>query len=164
MIFVTVGTQLAFDRLVAAVDVWAGANPSVRVFAQIGPAEQNPRHIEHAPFLSPSRTQALMEEAELIVAHAGMGTVLSALGMGKPILILPRRAGLGEHRNDHQLATARWLEGRPGVHVAWETPDLGPMLDGRQRLAGGAAIAPFASGALVERLRLEVTRALDRDQ
>src|SRR6185312_9191493 len=33
VIFVTVGTQLPFDRLIMAVDEWAGAAPGRRVFA-----------------------------------------------------------------------------------------------------------------------------------
>ena len=35
MIFATVGTQLPFDRLIAAVDRWAGTRPGREVFAQI---------------------------------------------------------------------------------------------------------------------------------
>jgi UDP-N-acetylglucosamine transferase subunit ALG13 len=153
VIFVTVGTQLAFDRLIGAVDVWAARNPSVRVFAQVGPAATAPRHVESAAFLPPSRVQALMEEAELIVSHAGMGSVLGALALRKPIVIVPRRAALGEHRNDHQLATAHWLEGRVGVHVAWDEDAVPAMLDVRDRLPGGDPIAPHACGPLVDRLR-----------
>ena len=40
MIFVTVGTQLAFDRMIKAVDEWAGARGRTDVFAQVGPAAQ----------------------------------------------------------------------------------------------------------------------------
>jgi len=36
MIFVTVGAQMAFDRLIRAVDAWAGVHPAVSVFGQIG--------------------------------------------------------------------------------------------------------------------------------
>ena len=57
-------------------------------------------------------------EADLVVAHAGMGSVITAGEHGKPIVLLPRRAGRGEHTNDHQVDTARWLRTRPGIHVA----------------------------------------------
>ena len=36
MIFVTVGSQLPFDRLVRAVDDWAAGNGGAAAFAQIG--------------------------------------------------------------------------------------------------------------------------------
>jgi UDP-N-acetylglucosamine transferase subunit ALG13 len=167
MIFLTVGTQLPFDRLVAAVDDWAGRHPDVEVFAQIGPTTLVPRHMQHAPFLPPARADDLMRRSEVIVAHAGMGSVLTAQALNKPIVIVPRHAALGEHRNDHQLATASWLESRPGVIVAWEPTDVAALLDDRTGLADGSAlrpalgsvISPVASGPLVERLRAYVAAA-----
>jgi UDP-N-acetylglucosamine transferase subunit ALG13 len=35
-----------------------------------------------------------------------MGTILSAAELGKPVILMPRRAKFGEHRNDHQQDTA----------------------------------------------------------
>lgn len=156
MIFVTVGTQLAFDRLVSTVDAWAQAHPEIRFFAQVGPTTQPPSCLPWASFVPPSRADQLMRQATLIVAHAGMGSVLTALRYRRPILILPRRAALGEHRNDHQLATARWLSTRPGVAVAWDEGELPGLLDQRDRLAAGPQLPQTASGPLVDRLRCVV--------
>lgn len=158
MIFVTVGTQLPFDRMVDAVDAWAAAHPEVEMFAQVGPTKHPPRHQPHAAFLSPTQADEHMRNAELIVAHAGMGSVLTALALRKPILIVPRRAALGEHRNDHQLATARWLARRPGVIVAMTEQEIAPLLDRRGDLVSGQAISTFASGPLVERVAAEIER------
>ncbi|MBI3154217.1 MAG: glycosyl transferase family 28 [Burkholderiales bacterium] len=160
MIFVTVGTQLAFDRMVSAVDRWAAAQPGVNVFAQVGPARERPQHIPHADFLTPARANSLMRQAALIVAHAGMGTVLTALELRKPIVIMPRLASLGEHRNEHQMATARWLQGRPGVHVAWNEAGLLDLLDRRDTLPGGEVFSSVASGPLVDKLRAVVQDTL----
>ena len=118
MIFVTVGTQLPFDRLIAAVDAWAGETGVGDVFAQIGPTAYVPRHIEFAQFIPPAECAQRMREADAIVAHAGMGTILNALQLGKPLLVMPRRASLGEHRNEHQSATARRFEELGSVAVA----------------------------------------------
>ena len=160
MIFITVGTQLAFDRMVTAVDRWAAGHPGLQVFAQVGPAREQPQHIPHADFLTPARANSLMREATLIVAHAGMGTVLTALELRKPIIIMPRKASLGEHRNEHQMASARWLQGRPGIHVAWDEAGLVDLLDRRETLPGGDAFSPVASGPLVDRLRAVVQDTL----
>lgn len=160
MIFVTVGTQLPFDRLVSAVDRWAATQAGLDVFAQVGPARERPRHLPHADFLTPARANTLMREATLIVAHAGMGTVLTALELRKPIVIMPRLASLGEHRNEHQMATARWLQGRSGVHVAWDEAGLLELLDHRNALPGGEAFASVATGPLVDRLRAVVQDTL----
>lgn len=153
MIFVTVGTQLAFDRLIAAVDDWSGNHPAVKVFAQIGPAGKLPKHMNFADFVAPDAADALFMEASLIVSHAGMGSILTALKYRKPILIMPRRANLGEHRNDHQLATAKWLGSTPGVTVAWDEKEIGTLLDSREMLSGGAGISESASPELIQQLR-----------
>lgn len=154
MIFVTVGTQLPFDRLIHAVDGWAaagGANP--KVFAQIGPTELRPRNIEARPFISPSECRELIHDADVVVSHAGMGTILSALELGTPVLIMPRRAELGEHRNDHQLATARWFARERSVSVAFDAAELVQKLDQVERLAVGSRISEYAGDGLIGALR-----------
>ena len=117
MIFVTVGTQLPFDRLINAVDTWASRNPDIEIIAQIGPTDIQPINMQYSSFLSPDKADEYFVQASLIVSHAGMGSILTALKYRKPILILPRRASLSEHRNDHQMATAKWLCNKPGITV-----------------------------------------------
>jgi UDP-N-acetylglucosamine transferase subunit ALG13 len=123
MIFVTVGSMLPFDRFVSAMDDWADRHPEVEVFAQIGGGSYKPR-MPHASMMSPSEFSANVRKAELIVAHAGMGSVITSAEAGKSIVLFPRRASLGEHTTDHQLHTVQWLKERPGIYVAMETRDL----------------------------------------
>lgn len=153
MIFVTVGTQLPFDRLISAVDEWAGAVPGAEVFAQVGPTALEPRHIAYRNFIPPAECHRLMLDADAIVAHAGMGTILTALELGKPLLIVPRRASLGEHRNEHQLATARRFAELGRVPVCFDERELGAALEDLGRLAGQEPISPFASDRLIGALR-----------
>jgi UDP-N-acetylglucosamine transferase subunit ALG13 len=153
VIFATVGTQLPFDRMIAALDKWAGAQPGREVFAQVGPGQFVPRHIEHRSFIAPAECRARMAAADAIVAHAGMGTILTALEMGKPILVVPRRASLGEHRNDHQLATARRLAETGRLLVAYDEHQLAERLDELQRRERQERISPFASDQLINALR-----------
>jgi UDP-N-acetylglucosamine transferase subunit ALG13 len=124
VIFVTVGGQLPFDRLVHAVDHWASQQQRVEVFAQIGKSSSPPKHIEWQRFLSPPDFQSKAREAEMIIAHAGMGSILTALEFGKPIVLMPRRAHLGEHRNDHQWATVKHLSKDVGVVVVADEDEL----------------------------------------
>jgi len=153
VIFVTVGTQLPFDRLVQAVDSWAGAseapNPS---FAQIGDGTYQPRHLEWARYLSEDTFRAKMMEASLIVSHAGIGNLLLALQFRKPIVVMPRRLALGEHRNDHQAATANWLRQWPGVTVADDAAALVEVLDGGDWQIPGP-LRPGASPELLSAVR-----------
>ena len=55
--------------------------------------------------MRPSEFEAVLREASVIVAHAGIGTVLKAYKYRKPIILVPRQAAFGEHRND--LTTSR---------------------------------------------------------
>lgn len=156
LIFVTVGTQLAFDRLVDGVDGWVANHPDVKAFAQIGPALGRPRYLESAELLSPDLIASYFERAKVIVAHAGMGSILTALQFKKPIIVMPRRADLGEHRNDHQMATAKWLGGRCGIYVAQGVEELQTLLGRRDRLGAGTGISPTADPTFIERLRIEI--------
>jgi UDP-N-acetylglucosamine transferase subunit ALG13 len=153
VIFVSVGTQLPFDRLVTAVDAWAGAAPDRQVFAQVGPTALRPRNIEYAPFVSPQECRERMLSATAIVAHAGMGSILTALELGKPLVVMPRRAALGEHRNDHQLATAQRFAGRTGVTVAFDEAELPLRLDDLDGTSSLPSINPYAPDDFVAALR-----------
>jgi UDP-N-acetylglucosamine transferase subunit ALG13 len=128
VIFVTVGEQLPFDRLVHVVDAWAAVSGK-EVFAQIGNSDFKPNHIHYKKFLSPEAFKANLLEAEIIISHAGMGTIISALEIGKQIIVMPRKRSLGEVRNDHQDATARRFFALNYVEVAFDEIDLLEKLD-----------------------------------
>lgn len=169
MILVTVGAQMPFDRLVRAVDAWAGSRLGERtarrndgdVFAQIGPTPLRPRHLQWAHFLTPAEFRAKVQLATLLVAHAGMGSILTALEIGRPILVMPRRGDLHETRNDHQVATAKRFAAQGRVSVAMDEHELVLQLN---RLIGGTEparlrapsvpqISRFASPELIEAVR-----------
>jgi len=125
MIFVTVGSQLPFDRLIKTIDQWAETEcKSQKVFAQIGKSEYKPKNIEFCQNMSPDDYNAYFEKADMIVAHAGMGTIISALEHGKPLIILPRLACNGEHRNDHQLATSKHFANFENIYVVSNESEL----------------------------------------
>jgi UDP-N-acetylglucosamine transferase subunit ALG13 len=152
VIFVTVGTQLAFDRLVGAVDSWAGsASSRPEIFAQIGPSDLQPRNIDYARFVSPDECLRHMRSADAIVAHAGIGTILTALEMGKPLLVMPRKASLGEHRNDHQMATvSRFATG--AIDVAPNEIELARRLDRLGERVASPRISSSAPPEFLEKL------------
>jgi UDP-N-acetylglucosamine transferase subunit ALG13 len=129
MIFVTVGTQLHFDRLVRAVDQWAGARGISDVFAQTGPSDHRFEHIQAKQFIEPTDFRRRVEMASLVVAHAGMGSIITALELGKRIIVMPRQASLGEHRNDHQVATAKKFAEQGRIEVAFNEQELIGKLD-----------------------------------
>lgn len=153
MIFVTVGTELPFNRMVRVVDEWAQATGRRDVFAQIGETYWQPKHIAWSKFLQPPEFARKFADAEVVVAHAGMGTILSALQWEKPILVMPRRASLGEQRNEHQLATANNLSELGKINVAMDENELRAMLDSLSQLRPREKIGAYASDSLIAALR-----------
>ncbi len=129
MIFVTVGAQMPFDRLVRAVDEWAGSRRRSDIFAQIGTTTWRPSHIRWVQWLAPVEFRRRFQAASLVVAHAGMGSIITAMDLGKSILVLPRRGDLGETRNDHQIATAQRFCEMGLVTAAFDEGELVVRLD-----------------------------------
>ena len=123
------------------------------MLAQIGDGGFEPRHM---PWVSKLDRADYPRRGggELVVAHAGMGTVITAGEHGKPIVLLPRRAPLGEHNNDHQADTALWLAPGPDLLVADAEAAL-PALHrrGAGRAGGGRRHRRHAPGGFLARLR-----------
>lgn len=129
MIFVTVGSMFPFDRLIRAVDELVGQGGIAEdVVAQIGDGRYEPKHLPFERFLAKPAYEQRVHEASSLIAHAGAGTIGLALAALKPLLVLPRLSRLGEHVNDHQLATARKFEQLGHVLVAWEAVDIAARL------------------------------------
>jgi UDP-N-acetylglucosamine transferase subunit ALG13 len=150
VIFVTVGSQMPFDRLIAAVDTWAAATGRDDVIAQIGDSELQPSALESFERTLPAEFERLCAEAELIIAHAGMGSILTALKHGTPVLVMPRRGALRETRNDHQVATAIALAAAGRVLVAMDEDELVTRLHDLGPVEASPTISADASPELLD--------------
>ena len=151
-ILITVGAQMPFDRLIRAADAWAGEHPEHRVLAQIGETEERPVHARWTKFLMPDDFDREFDGADVIVGHAGIGTLFAAMQRGKPILVLPRESKRRETRNDHQIATAKAFEDYRGVVVAWTAEEVATGLDRVLETDGATTLADEASGPLIDRI------------
>ncbi len=147
MIFVTIGTQAPFDRFIKIIDEVA-PQLDEEIVAQVYQLGFEPKNIKTINFLAPDEFNDLFMKARLIVSHAGMGTILSALQQHKPIIIFPRIAALGEHRNEHQLATAEKFKELGSVYVAMNEEELKDFLL-RRDLKPLAEIGDYASQSLI---------------
>jgi UDP-N-acetylglucosamine transferase subunit ALG13 len=127
VILITVGTQLPFDRLVRMMDELAPGLDEP-VFAQIGHGAYVPRNMEWQRFVAPLEFEQRVAASRFIVSHAGVGTVVTAERHARGLILFPRSAKLGEHRNDHQLATAAALSGRAGIAVAHDLEELRALI------------------------------------
>ena len=159
MIVLTVGGQLPFDRLVAMADKAVGASGEGG-FAQIGAGDVIPAHMDHARFLPKDAFFARARAARLLIGHAGIGTILTALEAGKPLLMMARQAALGEHRNDHQRATLVRFAEVPGIYPFAAASELAELLVRKDLVAPGAEPSP-ARARLCQFLAAELA-AIDK--
>lgn len=150
MIFVVVGTQEPFDRMVKAVDEWAGKTGYKDIFGQISKAEYTPANFEYREFIDPEEFNEKFRKADVILSHAGMGTIIQALQFSKPIIVMPRLSQFNEQRNDHQVATARSF-GRLGyVKVVNNDEELFEALNNIDSLKAPEPIGKTASESLLK--------------
>ena len=80
------------------------------VFGQIGDGLYLPRQFSYQRFLTNTGFREQVSKSSAIISHAGIGIISLALEYRKPLLVLPRLQRLGEHVNDHQVATAKKFE------------------------------------------------------
>lgn len=152
-LFVTVGSMLPFDRLIRAVDGFVATRPDIEAFAQIGETRERPTHMASRTMMSPTEYRERFAQADVVVSHVGIGTVITASELDKPLIMLPRKTELHEVTNAHQQATARWLAGRPGVHIVETEAELLATID---EVAGTHGVGSIESGtraALVQAIR-----------
>lgn len=153
MILVSVGTQFPFDRLIRTVDSWALEAGRGDILAQTGPSDYAPKALKCFAMASPDEFRQLQADAELLVAHAGMGSILTALELGKPIIVMPRDHARGEHRNEHQFATAERFRATSGIYVVKDEMELYDRLKHLHELVGPRVASDKAPEQFLSRLR-----------
>ena len=153
MIFVTVGTDHAFDRLMKAVDKWAANHGRHDLYAQIGHDGWEPTFIPFCNMMPHAEVLDHIRSSSLVISHAGMGTILTALHFQKSILVMPKLATLGEHRNEHQTATCRKLQALPGVNVAFDDHELIDRLNQAESLTKPSCEREFSDEVFLMKIR-----------
>jgi UDP-N-acetylglucosamine transferase subunit ALG13 len=120
VIFATCGSSPApFDRMMKAL----GALPADDLHVQHGPATPPPcaQADEFLPF---GRMVELIEGADVVVSHAGVGSIMCALRAGHVPIVFPRLKRYAETVDDHQAELAEALELRGNVVVVWTPEEL----------------------------------------
>ncbi len=107
--FITVGNaHQSFARLLDAVTPILSSLPQP-VVIQHGHTPFPSERAESFAFVDAERFALEVARAEVLIMHAGAGSVIHALGARKVPVIAPRLARYGEHVNNHQLEFAREL-------------------------------------------------------
>jgi UDP-N-acetylglucosamine transferase subunit ALG13 len=122
-VVVTIGTYrgYGFQRLIRR--LLEILPPETDVLWQTGDTDVSGFGIEGHDTLPERELTEAMREADVVIAHAGIGTALAAFEVGKSPLLVPRRAAWKEHVDDHQIQIANELGSR-GLTVSIEADKL----------------------------------------
>ena len=126
MIFVTLGTQdKQFKRLL---DLIENSHIDDEIIVQAGFTKYSSNKMKIYDYLEKSLFEKYIYDADLIISHAGVGTLVSSLKRGKKVLAVPRLAKYGEHHNDHQLQIADAYYQKGYIEVLKENEDIDKKL------------------------------------
>jgi len=117
MIFVTVGNHYqGFDRLIKKADEIA-SRTSYDIVIQRGYSKYVSKNVKYFDFVPMNEAIEFIKMSELVISHAGIGTIILCKEYGIPLIIFPRRKEYEEHGTDHQVEIARAIEGRGDDHI-----------------------------------------------
>jgi len=130
-IFLTVGTvQFPFDRLLKEVDRLIDIGfIKQKVIAQIGSSFYKPQNYEYFDFCSSEKISSFMMNANIVITHGGVGSIINSLILGKPTIVVPRYQKFHEHVNNHQLDITCELEKENAIIPVYNIHDLLSIFD-----------------------------------
>lgn len=135
MIFATCGSSpIQFERMMQAL----GTLPAAELWVQHGPASPPPC-AESFPFLPFGAMVELIEKADVVVSHAGVGSIICAMRAGHVPIVFPRYKRHSETVDDHQAELAAALAQRGTVLAASTADELRDAV---------ALVPPRSSGAI----------------
>lgn len=122
-VFVTLGTiePYRFDSVVDA--VVAALPPDADVVWQLGATKRDDLPGTVHDEIPSAEFNRLARESDVVVTHAGVGSIMSFLNMDCNLVAVPRRKKRNEHVDDHQLQVASDLA-RRGLCVVAEADEL----------------------------------------
>lgn len=131
MIFLILGTQkFQLNRLLKEMDKLCGTGEITDiVYAQRGYSEYQPRNYEYVDFLNKDEFEKTIEKSSLVITHSGVGSIITAIQSGKPVIVYPRLSKYKEHVDNHQLEIAEAFEKKNFVLCCNEKEDLGKMIN-----------------------------------
>lgn len=112
MILVMLGTQNNdFHRLLEEVEKnIENGNINEEVVVQAGFTKYKSDKMKIFSLTSKEKLEDLIKKADLVITHAGVGSIEMALEQNKKVIAIPRLKKFGEHVNDHQKDIEKKLD------------------------------------------------------
>lgn len=126
-VFATVGSTYPLDRLIRQLDE-LGKDKKYLIFAQIGESKFTPKNIKFKNFLNYKEMQAKINWADVIVSHAGAGSIIDLLTSKKSFVLFPRLKEYGEAIDDHQIEICKAFEKKYKVNYTKKAGKVGELV------------------------------------
>ena len=104
MILVMLGTQNnSFERLLKKMDELIEKKViDEKVIVQSGYTNYESKNMRIFDLIPQEELERYQEQADLIITHGGVGSIVSSIKKGKKVIAIPRLHRYHEHVNDHQ--------------------------------------------------------------
>lgn len=127
-ILVTMGTakEYNFRRLLTIIDSLCDKNviDSNNLIVQSNDKGYIPKHYKILQTMPNDKFKDIMSAADVVITHAGTGTVIAALKLNKKLILFPRLKQYGEMIDDHQLQICKLVAEKNYAMVAKNEEEL----------------------------------------
>lgn len=124
-IFVIVGSTYPLDRLIKEIDKISN---KYEIFAQIGNSNYKPKNIKFKKLLEYDEIIKKIKWSDLVISHAGAGTIIDVLSLNKKLLLFPRLKKNKEAIDDHQIEIAKAFEKKFGIKYTTNEKEIEKLI------------------------------------
>lgn len=130
MILVLLGTQNnSFHRLLQEVENnIKNGTINEEVIVQAGYTKYQSHKMRVIDLISKEQLEQFQDEANLIITHGGVGSIITSIKKGKKVIAVPRMHEYGEHVNDHQIDIVKNFNEQGYIIGIEKVEDLGQAI------------------------------------
>ena len=131
MILVLLGTQKnSFNRLLQAIEeLIENGIIKERVLVQAGYTKYKTDKMKIFDMISSEELDNLIDEANIVITHGGVGSIIRALKKKKKVIAVPRLHKFSEHVNDHQRQIVEVFRSKNYIIGVQNLEDLGDAIN-----------------------------------
>ena len=131
MILVLLGTQNnSFHRLLEKMDELINKGIiNEKVIVQSGYTNYESKNMRVFDLIPQEELERYQEQADLIITHGGVGSIVSSIKKGKKVIAVPRLGKYNEHVNDHQVEIIESFNEKGYIIGLHDVSELGEALD-----------------------------------
>ena len=122
-VMTNIGTMFPFDRLTKEIDK-IGDKKGFDILAQIGDSKYVPKNVKYLSFADPKIFTANAKKQDVIISHAGVGSIIELMSLNKRIILFPRLKKYGEAIDDHQLEICKAFNKKYGIEYTTNEKEL----------------------------------------